>query len=194
MSMRTTLVLLAVLILLAGVVYFTQIRKPEGGTAMPAAPDSKSLLDVTAPAISGITIRDVVSNTQVSATRDVSGTWWLIEPPNQLADPAAFNSMASRLSYIYVQRTLTPTVDLGEYGLSSPRVSVQVSTGSGVLAFNVGDATPSGGAFYAHKPGDPHVYLIDGSLVGELQRFAAQPPIAAPPMPAPAALPTPAGP
>jgi len=194
MSTRTTLILLAVLVLVAAVVYFTQIRKPEGGAATPAAPESKSLLDVSMPAISGITIRDVLSGTQVSATRDVSGTWWLVEPPNQVADPAALNSMASRLSYIYVQRTLTPTVSLSEFGLSAPRYSVQVSTDSGVLAFTVGDSTPSGGAFYAQKPDDPHVYLVDSSLVGELQRFVTTPPVAAPPTPVPASLPMPAGP
>jgi hypothetical protein len=117
-----------------------------------------------------------------------------VAPPSQLADPAAFNSMASKLSYIYVQRTLTPTVGLSEYGLSSPRYSVEISTGSGVMGFTVGDATPSGGAFYTQKPGDPHVYLIDGSLVSELQQFAAQPPIAVPPALVPSGLPTPATP
>ena len=95
MSTRTTLVLLALLILVAGGVYFIEFRKPAGGAvATPNAVGSTTLLTLTAPAINGITVRDTVSNTQVSATRDASGTWWLTSPAGQPADPATMNSVA----------------------------------------------------------------------------------------------------
>lgn len=194
MSTKTTLVLLALLILVAGVVYFIELRKPSGGAATPAPSDTQALLDVSSPAISGITVHDVLSGTQVSATRDVSGTWWLMDRPGQLADPASFNSMASRLAYISAQRVLTPTGSLSEYGLVTPTLSVEVGTTSGVLSFMVGDATPSKGAYYAQKPGDLRVYLIDAGLVDDLRNFADEPPVALPPTLAPSPLPTPASP
>lgn len=194
MSTRTTLVLLAFLILIAAVVYLIEFRKPAGETATPASSDTPSLLNTSAPAINSITVRDIVSGTQVSAMRDISGTWWLTDPPNQPGDLAAWNTMASRLSYIYVRRVFTPTSDLSEYGLSTPKMSVEISTTSGLQSFVVGDATPNGASFYAHKPDDVRVYLIDGSLVNDLKQLASKPPVAAPPTLAPSALPSPAAP
>jgi hypothetical protein len=196
MSAKTTLVLLALLILVAGVVYLMEFRQPAGQAATPAASGSESLLDVSSPAIDGITVRDVISGTQVSATRDMSGTWWLTEPAGKTADPAALNLMASRLSSVFVQRTLTPTVGLSEFGLVTPTLTVEVATTSGQASFQVGDATPTGGAFYVSKPGDPRVYLVDSGFVDELRKFASEPPIAVPPQPtlAPLSVPTPAGP
>ena len=85
------------------------------------------------------------------------------------------NSMASpALASIYVQRTLTPTGSLGEYGLVTPTLSVEIDSVSGPLSFAVGDMTPSQGAYYVQKPGDAHVYLVDTGLVGELRQFARQ--------------------
>jgi len=196
MSTKTTLVLLAFLILIGAIVYFTQIRQPAGGAATPAASGNKPLLDLTTPAINGITVHDVVSSTQVSATRDVSGTWWLTEPAGQTGDPAALSQMASSLAYITVQRVLTPTGGLGEYGLVTPTLTVQVATTAGPQSFAVGDATPSKGAYYAQKPGDAHVYLIESSLVDQLRQMAAKPPVALPPAPtfAPAIVATPSTP
>jgi len=192
MNTRTTLILLAVLVLVAGVVYYTEFYKPGQATATPVASGSNLLLEVTSPAISGITVRDVLSSTQVSATRDVSGTWWLAEPTGQPADPAILNPMATRLSSIYVQRVLTPTGSLGEFGLLTPTLSVEIASTLGPLSFMVGDTTPSQGAYYVQKPGDTRVYLVDAGLVSELRKFAGQPPLAAPPTPAPFTLPTPA--
>jgi len=193
-STRTTLVLLALLILVAGGVYFIEFRKPASGAVVtPNAASSTTLLNLTAPAINGITLRDTVSNTQVSATRDVSGTWWLTSPAGQPADPTTMNSVASQLSGIYVQRTLTPTGSLAEYGLVTPTLSVEIDSVSGSLSFVIGDMTPSQGAYYVQKPGDAHVYLIDTSLVGELRNVLDKPPVAVPPTPA-FAFPTPAGP
>ncbi len=194
MSTRTTLVLLAFLILVAAVVYLIEFRKPAGGTATPVPSDTTSLLDTSAPAINSITVRDIVSGTQVSAMRDISGTWWLMDPPNQPGDLAAWNNMASRLSYIYVRRVFTPTSDPSEYGLTTPRMSIEISTTSGLQSFVVGDATPNGASFYAQKPGDVRIYLIDGSLVGELKNLASKPPVATPPTLAPSVLPSPAAP
>ena len=196
MSAKTTLVLLAFLILVAAVVYFIEFRSPGGTVVTPVASGPASLWEISLPSIDGITVRDTISGTQVSATRDVSGTWWLDSPAGQPADPAALNTMASRLASIYVQRTLTPTANISEYGLMTPTLNVQVLSTAGTLSFSVGDATPSGGAFYVSKPGDSHVYLIDGGLIGDLRQFSSKPPIAVPPRPTsiPFVVPTPAAP
>jgi hypothetical protein len=194
MSTRTTLVLLALLILVGIAVYFIEFRQPAGGAvATPNAAGSTMLLTLTAPAINSITVRDTVSNTQVSVTRDVSGTWWLTGPVKGPADPTTMNSMASQLSSIYVQRTLTPTGSLGEYGLLTPTLSVQIDLASGSLSFVVGDMTPSQGAYYVQKPGDTHVYLVEAGLVDGLRKLAQEPPVAATPTPV-SAFPAPVGP
>ena len=189
MNTRTTLILLAVLVLVAGVVYLIEFYKPSNATPTPAPPGPTTLLEISSPAISGITVRDVLSGTQVSATRDASGMWWLAEPAGQPGDPATLNAMVMRLASIYVQRVLTPTGNLAEFGLATPTLSVEIAVTSGPLSFAVGDATPSKGAYYVQKPGDQRVYLVDAGLVSELRQFASKPPVAAPP---PLALPTPA--
>jgi hypothetical protein len=194
MSTRTTLVLLALLILVGFAVYFIEFRKPAGGAvATPNAAGSATLLTLTAPAINSITVRDAVSNTQVSATRDVSSTWRLSDPAGQLADAATMDSLTGQLASIYVQRTLTPTGSLGEYGLLTPTLSVQIDLVSGSLSFAVGDMTPSQGAYYVHKPGDTHVYLVEAGLVDELRQLAEKPPVAATPTPV-SSFPSPVGP
>ncbi len=185
MSTRTTLILLVDLIVVAGAVYLVEFRKPAGGAAAPApSSETTTLLNVTVPSITGISVRDVISGTAVSATRDISGTWWLGQPANKPADPAALNTMATQLSSIFVQRTLTPTVGLSEYGLVTPTITVQVNTTGGQQSFSVGDQTPSKSAYYVQKPGDTHVYLVDSSTVDSLRDFASKPPVAQPPTPA----------
>ena len=194
MSIRTTLILLAVLILVGFAVYFIEFRNPAGGAvATPNAASSTTFLTLTAPAINSITVRDTVSNTQVSVTRDVSSTWRLSGPAGQLADAATMDSLTGQLASLYVQRTLTPTGSLGEYGLLTPTLSVQIDLVSGSVSFAVGDMTPSQGAYYIQKPGDAHVYLVEAGLVDELRKLAQEPPVAATPTPV-SGFPLPVGP
>lgn len=190
MSTRTTLVLLALLVIVAGVVYLIEFRKPANATPTPAA-TNPVLFDLSMSGIGGLTVRDVLSNTQVTATRDTSGAWWLGSHP---ADPTAMLDLAGRLTTISIMRTLTPTVSVSEYGLDKPSMTVQIDSVSGPMSFTVGDMTPNQGSNYAQKPGDTHVYLIDSGLVAELRQFVVKPPVAAPPTPAPFVLPTPAAP
>ena len=183
MSTRTTLVLLALLVLVAGVVYLIEFRKPADATPPAANP---LLFDLSLSGITGLTVRNVLSDTQVTATRDISGTWWLGSQP---ADPTAVLNLTGRLTNISIMRTLTPTVNVSEYGLDQPDMLVQIDSVSGPLSFTVGDTTPNQGSNYTLKPGDTHVYLIDSGLVAELRQFVTQPPVAAPPTPEPFVLP-----
>ncbi len=186
MSGRTTLILLIILVVVAGAVYWIEFRQPASpAVTASSSSETTNLLSISSPAISGITVRDVVSGTQVSATRDVSGTWWLAQPAGKPADPATLNSLATQLSSIYVQRTLTPTGSLSDFGLVTPTLVVDVNTTSGPASFGVGDMTPSKGAYYAQKTGDPHVYLIDTGVVDQLKQFASKPPVAEAPTPEP---------
>jgi hypothetical protein len=104
--------------------------------------------------------------------------------------------MASRLANVYIQRVLTPTGSLSEFGLVTPTLNVEIASTSGPLSFVVGDETPSKGAYYVQKPGDARVYLVDTGLVDDLRRLASNPPVAVPPTatPAPFVVPTPASP
>jgi hypothetical protein len=183
MSTRTTLVLLALLVLVAGVVYLLEFRKPAATT--PAA-GNPLLLDVSLSGITGLTVRDVPSNTQVTATRDISGTWWLGSQP---ADATTMHNLTGRLTSISIMRTLTPTANVSEYGLDKPSMTVQIDSVSGPLSFTVGDMTPNQGSNYTQKPGDTHVYLIDSGFVADLRQFVTQPPVAAAPTPASFVLP-----
>jgi len=195
MNTRTTLVLLAILAAVGVAIYFIEFYKPPEANATPTPSGSKAFLEVSSPAIDGITIRNVLSDTQVSVSRDISGTWWMTEPSaGEPGDPTTLNSLAARLTYIYVQRVLTPTGSLAEYGLLTPTLSVQVTAGDARPSFVVGDMTPSKGAYYAQKAGDPHVYLIETGIVEELRRLVSNPPIAVPPTPTlpPLNVPTPA--
>jgi hypothetical protein len=196
MSTRTTLVLLAILILVGIAVYFIEFRNPASATTTPAASSPATLLELTAPAINGITVRDTLSNTAVSATRDVSGTWWLTNPAGQPGDLTTLNSMASHLATVYVQRVLTPTGSLSEFGLVTPTLNVEIASTSGPLSFVVGDETPSKGAYYVQKSGDARVYLVETGIVDELRQLASKPPVAVPPTATsvPFVVPTPASP
>jgi hypothetical protein len=88
---------------------------------------------------------------------------WTTEPPVSVAlEPTSIDNLLFSFSALNADRVIEekPT-DLGQYGLSPPRV-----TGVGTWADGtshtllLGDKTPSGGSYYIQVKGDPRVYTV----------------------------------
>jgi len=187
MSYRTTAILLAVLIILAGAVYYLQ-KQP---TAAEVAQQQKT------PQIVNFATTDatklVVSGTITTTSIVKSGTTWNLEQPQPgPADNGRVNGWADQLGQLTADRVIDGASDLGTYGLAQPKFSVEVDLQGGKtvkLAF--GDKTPDGSDYYVWFPDDQtkakSVYLVNAPLGDELSSALTKPPQA---VPTPTALPT----
>jgi Domain of unknown function (DUF4340) len=187
MSYRTTVVLLAVLIILAGAVYYLQ-KQP---TAAEVAQKQKTPQIVTFASTDATKL--VVSGTDKTTSIVKSGATWNLELPQPgPADNGRVNGWADQLGQLTADRVIDEASDLGGYGLAQPKFSVEVDLQGGKtvkLAF--GDKTPDGSDYYVRFPDDQtkakSVYLVNAPLGDDLSSALTKPPQA---LPTPTALPT----
>jgi len=70
---------------------------------------------------------------------------------------------------------------LTEFGLSNPRMQIILSLENGdTLKIDVGDSTPAGNTFYVRVPGSRDVCLVDYTWYEVLERLVKEPPYASP--------------
>ncbi|MCC7353390.1 MAG: DUF4340 domain-containing protein [Anaerolineae bacterium] len=194
MKLRNTSILLVVLIIVGGYVYYTegrpQSQPPNLATAVPAVEpvltiDSAQVLTITVQGLPGLTRLSRADakgpwqmDTTVAMTPTVSGP--------QEADPVRANNVLSTISYITANRVLTGVTDLAAYGLASPSWSVIVE-GAGQVRHTIylGDQNPDGSSYYAKREGSETVYLIAAYVGDDLRNLVESPPAKPTPTPTP---------
>jgi hypothetical protein len=97
-----------------------------------------------------------------------------------------------QLANLSAERSIDDVTDLATYGLTSPRLNVEVDMNDGKLVkVQFGDKTPDGGAYYVRLADDAlrakTVYLIGSPLGDDLNSALTKPPIA---LPTPTPFPT----
>ena len=191
MNFRVTLGLVAVLLVLAGAVYFVE-SKP--ATPTPAT-GGKTLLSFLPADVTRL--EAVGDGKAVVVVRDEDDRWLLKEPEEAKGDHTRVDGLVSRLGTLAATRTIGAADSLAEFGLDRPKVEARVALRSGQApTLLVGDQSPDKTAYYAKLSDEPAVYLIPVSVGGDLVRLLADPPKAtATPTPlvpiAPAATPSP---
>ena len=166
MRLRNTLLLAAVLILLAAYIYFFELQKGASGKA-------EQLLNFKAEEAAAIVLS--YPRREIQLQREASGKWKLIQPLRADADQSAIGGILAALSAGEIQRTLekkpTPE-DLKSFGLDRPAVKVLITLKNGITLpwLILGAKTPFGNAAYAQRGGEPSVYLTNGSLPSALER------------------------
>jgi hypothetical protein len=192
MSFRLTAGVLVALLLLGGLVWFTEFR--DKGDTTPTADQSR-------PTIVKFEDRDVhqvevvKGDQQVLMQRAEDGEWSL-QPSGQAADRLRIAGLLFRLSTVQATRLVADDPpDLTLYGLSAPGLTVTVTLNDGTAhGLAVGSKAPTDTGTYVKRTDGPAVYLIANQLVTDLERMVNEPPIVQPtPSPSPSPSPSPAG-
>jgi hypothetical protein len=194
MSIRTTIILLVVLLLLGGYVLWSGQNTDETDeTVMEDTASVPLLPDVTLADVQTIAVTSA-DGEQVSLTRE-DDTWNIIAPVAAPADITQVTQVISDLVNINVTRVITPTEqDLTPYGLDDPGYEVELAGEEGVLAqLYLGTTNPNQTATYVRRDDEEEViYLVSSFTLNSLQDWVTTLPVEPTPMPEPTPVPTPA--
>ncbi|MFM8321201.1 MAG: DUF4340 domain-containing protein [Chloroflexota bacterium] len=191
MVRKSTWIVLALFLLLAGGAYLYSRSQQPGVEATPAASEDLGyLLDLPSP-LSAVRIEQV-GGRMIELERDGHGQWQIRFPAGLQADPQSAESTLAQLATVQVISRLENAPDLAAMGLDQPayRLLLTGQDGKQTVA-NVGKLTPTGSGYYVLVSGRGAVvanrYVLD-SVLG----LAENPPLLPTPEPAlPAAPETP---
>jgi hypothetical protein len=188
-GVRATLIMFVVLAGLAAFVVYTNNAEQAAATSEP----SLYIWDLTTADVAQVQIVDNAQQTAVTLRRDATDGWRVASRrtadgsqvlPEQPADPSQGDFAASMVSTLFVQRILTETTEIGEFGLLDPAYSLKVEQADGAeLSLDVGLKTPPEDGYYVLKPGDQHAIIVNAGSIDPLLQFLAQPPVAVTPTP-----------
>jgi hypothetical protein len=155
MKFRGLIIAVIVLAALAGVLYWSQHRKPPAESA--AVPPSATIafLKVEPSAVTQLVIKQEGSDRVT--LNETEGKWQITEPKPYRADQEAVFGVLSALSALSADRVVEEkAADRKQYGLEEPAAELDVGTRQLML----GDDTPAGGNVYAAVAGDPRVFTV----------------------------------
>jgi len=188
---RGTLILVAVLVVLAAFVYVFEGRSESTGTAKSQevrvfAYDEQ---DVVSLELQG-------GDKKVALAKDEQGKWQLTAPEQAEADERSLSTVLWRVSRLTADAKVADTVDdPATYGLDKPQLVVSFKAKDGRQeTLTLGNANPRGTGNYAAKAGSPTLYLVNTAVGTDLKKLLTTPPKLVPTPPpgaAPAEAPTP---
>jgi hypothetical protein len=153
-GLTSTIILVLVLAGLGAYIYFVESKKPTGGLE-----EKQKVFSVEADKIEEVT---VTAEGETTALRKESGTWKITSPLAADADANEVSSMMSALAGLEVNRVVDENVsNLAEFGLAEPRVKLAFKAQGGASGeIHLGDKTATQSDFYAVKPGEKRVFLV----------------------------------
>lgn len=182
MKLRGTLILLALLALLGGYVYFFEVKKP--ATPEKKATTTVTVLDLPYSDVVGVEVRS--EDGEAKLARQPEAGWKVMKPKEKEADQDRVERVIKGLSPLRATRALTEAMDLKAFGLSEPKTSITVTLRDGseeVLL--IGDKNPAGTAYYVQRKGDEAIYLVYTSVIDGFKRMVTNPPFKPTPTPSP---------
>lgn len=155
MQFRNTIIVLVLLLLIGGYIYFFQAGKPEEET--------QKLFNIKPDEITKINLKYPSQEIELART---DGTWKMLKPIQANADSAAVTTLTHEVADADVKRTVDENApDLALYGLAKPAVTVTVSTKDKSLpGIEVGKNSPIGYSVYIKTTDKPAVLLTSGGF------------------------------
>jgi hypothetical protein len=159
MKPKGLLISVALLVVLGGVIWYSNKKEAASAAKTPATNETK-IVTIPEDQIQSIKIQHANGDT-VEISR-ATGKWRLVQPKDLGADPDASSSLATALTSITADKTIEDkATDFGPYGLTHPALDVTVSRKDGKTnEILVGDDTPNNSGAYARLPNDSHVYTV----------------------------------
>ncbi len=172
MKFRGLLVAAALLVLLAGLVYWSNKREAaKEGEPDPDAPPK--IVDIDADAINKIEIR-ASGQAPVTVEKGEDGQWTITEPGAYRADQSSVESLVSDVAQLDSNRLVDENVtDTAGYGFEEPSLTVIAHRADGEpVTLMVGDETPTGGNNFAWVEGDPRLFTLASWTKTSLEKTA----------------------
>ena len=177
MSVRVTIVLIVLLVLVGGLVAVTQVLRSEED----APKRSDRLYRISSSEIADVTI----SRGDDTITFIHGEDEWLIQDPeggeNTPVDVDRWGGIPSLLGGPAVSTNLSESEeDLGSrasYGIDPPRSRINLTTNIGQrIEVNIGDLTPTEDGYYTNVTGSELLYIVHSSWVDVITRLLTEPP------------------
>lgn len=158
MKNRGLLFAAAVLAALGGVLYWSNHHKPTE-TVQASVDTPPKILSLNDSDVNRVELKKKNGADLVLQKQD--GKWQITSPQQLRADESAVSGMISSLSSLSSDRLVEDKADnVGEFGLQSPALEVDVSVKNDTHKLLIGDDTPTGSGSYAKLENDPRVFTI----------------------------------
>ncbi len=155
MQFRNTLIVLVLLILVGGYIYFFQAGKPEEQT--------QKLFNIKADDITKLVLKYPGQEIEIDRS---DGAWKMVKPIQTGADTSAVNTLTREIADADLKRTVDEhPANLALFGLDKPAVTVVVSTKDKTFpGIEVGKNAPIGYSVYIKATDKPAVMLTSGGF------------------------------
>jgi uncharacterized protein DUF4340 len=148
----------AVLAVLGGVLYWSNHHKPTD-TVQAAVDTPPKILSLNDSDVNRVELKKKDGADLVLQKQD--GKWQITSPQQLRADDSAVSGMVSSLSSLSSDRLVEDKADnVGQFGLTSPALEVDVNAKNDTHKLLIGDDTPTGSGSYAKLENDPRVFTI----------------------------------
>jgi len=166
MKTRTVFIYLGIFALLAGYLYYFEVR--QGKTRLAEEERARLLFQVEPSRISALRLGPAGGN-PMALVRD--GHWRLTEPIQSPADEFVLRGLLATLAGLKTERQVEATAqDLRPYGLDQPTLHVAFEAEGRWHTVRIGAKTPVGDHFYASSDEETRVVLVAASQEAALNK------------------------
>lgn len=171
MNFKTTVILIVLLIVVGGAVWFSNRgpAAPDQAIEQPAGPQGRKLLDISADHVNRLSITDDAGKrTNVEKT---GGQWRMVEPVDSPAVEFAVRGLVGQITDLHSHGR--PSSDPGDAaGLDKPRYRIELGTDDGkTVKLVLGNKAGMGDVMYARLNGGD-INLVDASIDKPLKTAA----------------------
>jgi hypothetical protein len=165
------LIATALMVILAGGVYWSNRQPKKEDTKTTGKDESPKILSIPEGDIVALSIKRK-DGSETVVKKDAAGKWALTSPKQLGADTDALNGINNTLSSLNGDRVVEEkAADLSQYGLNAPAVEVVITRKDGKThKLLIGDDTPTGSGVYVMVDSDPRVYTAFSSTKTSLDK------------------------
>jgi hypothetical protein len=157
-SFWPTALLVAILLSLAGYLYFVEL--PEEQAKSKTESQQRRLLPFSEPDITGLTVRS--GGADIVLTQGEHGAWTITSPLRTDADPREVSGVLRALVLGKVSRVIEEqAMALDAFGLEKPAAVYTLQAGARTETLSIGDSGPLSNTLYAMRSSDKKVLLTD---------------------------------
>ena len=161
MKLRSLILATVALLVLVGLLYWSDHRKPTEDTAKASTDTAPAILKLDEGSITKLELKKKAAE-PIVLTKNGSGAWQITQPKPLNADQSVVSSALSTLSSLNSERLVDDKAsDLKQYGLDQPSFEADITEKDNKSQkLLLGDDTPAGSAVYAMLAGDPRVFTV----------------------------------